>query len=202
MQLDEYNILRDRIVSEGLSGALQTRITLYLTGIRFITIPALAGAWMTPKQDLGTQALGSQFFRETEAVAMLMRATNWSPDPVAQFQIALTIQPILTSATVASLSAIKDRNLAAVHLLALEHALLATVKLAPILPPGPVASEPFAVCLLRIEQENGRMLQTQIRLLKNGFEDIPLAKKERVIAREAAIVDRSFSNFLTYLASA
>ena len=201
MDLELYDTLRDRIAREGLTAQMQTRIAMYLTGIRSATIPALACAWTMPKYNLTAQAFGSQFFRESEAVALILQATKWSSDPTAQFQTALACQPVMLSVGQAMMYAPHNGLRAAVHLLALEHALLATVRLAPILPNSSVMEEPFAACLLRIEQENGRQLQTQIRVLKDGFEDISISEKEEIVAREGAVAKQSFLSFLRFLAS-
>jgi hypothetical protein len=53
---------------------------------------------------------------------------------------------------------------------------------------------------MRIEQENGRLLQTQIRLLKDGYPAIPMAERESAIAAKAASVDKAFARFLDSLA--
>jgi hypothetical protein len=71
----------------------------------------------------------------------------------------------------------RPREATGLEALALWHALLATVRLSPILPEGPVSRTPFAVALLRIELENGRLVQTQIRLLKEGYADVPVPER-------------------------
>ena len=63
------------------------------------------------------------------------------------------------------------------------------------------AQAPFAVALTRIEQENGRLLQTQIRLLKDGYAETPLAEREAVIAAKVALVEAAFGRFLDSLAA-
>jgi hypothetical protein len=54
---------------------------------------------------------------------------------------------------------------------------------------------------MRIEQENGRLLQTQIRLLKDGQAGVPLEDREAMIASKSALVEGVFDAFLDLLAA-
>jgi len=56
------------------------------------------------------------------------------------------------------------------------------------------------VALQRIEQENGRMLQTQIRLLKSIGTDIAPAEREALVEQDQELVDGVFNEFLAWLA--
>ena len=86
--------------------------------------------------------------------------------------------------------------------LAFGHALLARVRFAAVIPADADASDPFLLALKRIEQENGRMLQAQIRLLKDSRAELPLAERERIVEQEQAVVDAAFANLLEWLAGA
>ena len=76
--------------------------------------------------------------------------------------------------------------------------LLATVRFSPIIPPDRVA-EAFPLALLRIEQENGRLIQTQIRLLKDGYTSVPVSEREEIISSKIAMVEELFEKFLASL---
>ena len=84
--------------------------------------------------------------------------------------------------------------------LALGHALLGRVRLAPIIPANVDEFDPFVVALRRIEQENGRMIQAQIRLLKDAASSLDQAERERIVAAQQAVVDDVFARFLGGLA--
>ena len=83
--------------------------------------------------------------------------------------------------------------------LAFGHALLARVRLAPVMPAAVDELDPFVVALRRIEQENGRMIQAQIRLLKDGASPLPVEERTRLIEDEQSVVDGAFGRFLESL---
>ncbi|MBR0713256.1 hypothetical protein [Bradyrhizobium liaoningense] len=122
------------------------------------TLPLkLDAAWQTE--------LNAQFYRETEIVSLLMRATSWVPDialaqMVASWETAWLPTPI---------EGIADRPLAqAVHLATLAHAVHAGIRPAALLPVDSNAQDPFVMALRRIEFESGRLLQAQILFLKGA----------------------------------
>ena len=61
--------------------------------------------------------------------------------------------------------------------------------------------DPFVGALQRIEQENGRMLQTQIRLLKSLGTEIPIEQREALVGKDQELVDGVFGQFLEWLAA-
>jgi hypothetical protein len=65
-----------------------------------------------------------------------------------------------------------------------------------------IRSIPFVVALQRIEQENGRMLQTQIRLLKEACTELPVERREAVVEEKSQLVEAAFARFLAWLAGA
>lgn len=86
------------------------------------------------------------------------------------------------------------------RLVIVQHVRLAIIRLRPILPEGPLGQTSFAVALLRIEQENGRLVQTQIRLLKGGCTDVAMTERAGVIAQKAPLIEDAFTRFLASLA--
>jgi hypothetical protein len=60
--------------------------------------------------------------------------------------------------------------------------------------------DPFVAALRRIEQESGRMIQAQIRLLKDGVSPLPFDERERLIQDKQEAVDEAFRWFLEWLA--
>lgn len=116
---------------------------------------ALESAWQTE--------LNAQFYRETEMVSLLMRATSWVPDftlgyMAAAWETAWFPKPI---------GGIEDRSLAlAADLATRAHAIHAGIRPAALLPVDAGAHDPFVMALRRIELESSRLLQAQIILLK------------------------------------
>lgn len=217
MHLEQYDRIRARIEREGWTPEIETRIALFVCAAKAVNLPflALAGAAMPPafawpglgggSAEAGPggivwQYLNSQIFRESEALALLCRIVRWSPDPRVYMASSGLIAPLSTEAARVGFAGFpRDGQTLGLEALAFGHALLARVRLTPIIPAAR-AQDPFAVALTRIEQENGRLLQTQIRLLKDGYGDTPLAEREAVIAAKVTIVEGAFDRFLDSLA--
>ncbi|MHC4043738.1 hypothetical protein CV770_13430 [Bradyrhizobium sp. AC87j1] len=143
--------------------AQQTRIAAFLISAHgalarqfAFTLPvSLDAAWQTE--------LNAQFYRETEIVSLLMRATSWVPDLALGYMVASWETAWLP----APIDEIPDRRLAqAVHLATLAHAVHAGIRPAALLPTEANAQDPFVMALRRIEFESGRLLQAQILFLK------------------------------------
>jgi hypothetical protein len=141
----------------------QTRVAAFLMSAHSAlarqfayTLPAmLDSAWQTE--------LNAQFYRETEIVSLLTRATSWVPDlalgiMAASWEAAWIPTPIEGIADL--------RQALAVHLATLAHAVHAGIRPAALLPVEANAQDPFVMALRRIEFESGRLLQAQILLLK------------------------------------
>jgi hypothetical protein len=201
MHLAAFDRIRARIAADGFTPDTQTRIALFLCATKAVNLPFLALAASGPAQTLVWQALTSQFFRETEALTLMLRVTQWSLDPMVYAESLRLTAPIYAESARSGFSGWPPpAEGVGLDALAMGHALLATVRLGPVIPAGEAASTPFVVALMRIEQENGRLLQTQIRLLKDGYPAIPMAERESAIAAKAASVDKAFARFLDSLA--
>ncbi|MBR0789317.1 hypothetical protein JQ631_09565 [Bradyrhizobium manausense] len=158
----------------------QTRVAAFLVSAH----GALArqfGLALPAKFDAAWQTeLNAQFYRESEMVSLLMRATAWAPD--------LALGPMAASWEMAWLPApiegITDHARAqAIHLATLAHAVHAGIRPAALLPTEAGANDPFVFALRRIEFESSRLLQAQILFLKGPdlipFRDAVSAALER-----------------------
>ena len=158
----------------------QTRVAAFLVSAH----GALArqfGLALPAKVDAAWQTeLNAQFYRESEIVSLLMRATAWAPD--------LALGPMAASWEMAWLPApiegITDHARAqAIHLATLAHAVHAGIRPAALLPTEAGANDPFVFALRRIEFESSRLLQAQILFLKGPdlvpFRDAVSAALER-----------------------
>lgn len=121
----------------------------------FVLPAKLESAWQTE--------LNAQFYRETEIVSLLMRATSWVPDLALGYMAASWE----TAWIPAPVDGIADPALAqAVHLATLAHAVHAGIRPAASLPMDANAQDPFVMALRRIEFDSGRLLQAQSEFLK------------------------------------
>ncbi|WP_297975900.1 hypothetical protein [uncultured Amaricoccus sp.] len=202
MHLEQYDRIRAAIAARGLTPEMETRIALFVGASKAVNLPFLWLAGMAPATSVAWQAINTQLFRESEALTLLLRVTRWTPDPMVYVLSSQLTAPLYAESLRLGWSdgAAQGEGIG-LAALAFGHALLATVRLAPIIPAEEVPANPFAVALLRIEQENGRLLQTQIRLLKDGFAGMSLSDRESAIAEKAALVEATFSSFLDSLAA-
>ncbi|MDA9498974.1 hypothetical protein [Bradyrhizobium sp. CCBAU 11357] len=143
----------------------QTRVAAFLISAHgalarqfALALPArLEAAWQTE--------LNAQFYRETEIVSLLMRATSWVPD-IALGYMLMTWETAWLPAPIAEIT---DPPLAqAVHLATLAHAVHAAIRPAALVPVEANPQDPFVMALRRIEFESGRLLQAQILFLKGS----------------------------------
>jgi hypothetical protein len=109
--------------------------------------------------------LNAQFYRETEIVSLLLRATSWTPDPELLF--------LLPSWEAAWLprppEGIDERAQGlTIDIAALGHALHSVIRPAALLPEDAPAQDPFVLALRKIEFESGRVMQAQILFLKSA----------------------------------
>jgi hypothetical protein len=130
-------------------GALARQLSVALPG-------QLNAGWQTE--------LNAQLYRETEIVSLLMRATSWVPDFTLPF-LALTWEAAWLPKPV---TGVADQKLAmTIDVAALGHAVHGAIRPAALLPVEALAEDPFVVALRRIEFESSRLIQAQIRFLKD-----------------------------------
>jgi hypothetical protein len=129
--------------------------------------------------------------------------TRWSSNPLIYFEAAALVEPLWREwLGMQSPLGTLPHGQASYRALAFGHALLARVRLAPVIPANADEADPFVLALRRIEQENGRMIQAQIRLLKESLIDLPPAERARIVEDEQLVVDAAFARFLSRLAEA
>jgi hypothetical protein len=83
--------------------------------------------------------------------------------------------------------------------LALSHSFMADVRIIPLLPPVVPLTSKYLTALHTIETENGRLIQSQIRLLKDMEVPLEVAEKEQIIADQRELVVGVFDRFLQFL---
>jgi hypothetical protein len=156
--------------SEGrVSPRQQTRVAAFLISAHGALARQFAFALPMKLESAWQTELNAQFYRETEIVSLLLRATTWVPE----FALGYMAASWETAWFPTPIDGIADRPLAlAVGLATLAHAVHASIRPATLLPVQANAKDPFVVALRRIEFESGRLLQAQILFLK-GPELVP-----------------------------
>ena len=141
----------------------QTRVAAFLISAHGALARQFAFALPMKLESAWQTELNAQFYRETEIVSLLMRATSWVPD--------LTLGYMAASWETAwfpkQIGGIEGQSLAlAADLATRAHAIHAGIRPAALLPVEANAHDPFVMALRRIEFESSRLLQAQIILLK------------------------------------
>jgi hypothetical protein len=197
-----FDQARDRIAASGFTPKIQSKIALVLSAAKNGNLMFHAALQWMPNLGVVQQFIISQSARELEAVTLLSRTAQWSADPTLAVEASRIVAPLLMAWGQIMLPPGPMLNpQAAYRGISLGHAQLARIRLLPVIPDNADPLDPFVVALGRIEQENGRMLQTQIRLLKNIGEEIPLAEREQLVEQDQELVDGVFSEFLAWLAA-
>ncbi|WP_295002312.1 hypothetical protein [uncultured Dechloromonas sp.] len=197
---DLYDKARDHIAHAGFSPEVQTKIALTLCAAKAGNQAFHNAVQWLPNLGVVQQFMISQAARELEAINLLTRTTQWSARPNLAMTALRTTAPLTLAWTQIMMPPGPLFNPPAIYQgLSLGHAQLARLRLLPLIPEDANPFNPFVVALQRIEQDNGRMLQTQIRLLKRMGENIPLDAREQMLERDQQVVDQVFSEFMSWL---
>lgn len=197
-----YDRARERITAHGFTPEIQTKLTLFLCAVKNGSLMFHAGVQWMPQLNLVQQFILSQYSRELEAVTLLNKTTQWSANPMLAADAARIVAPLGMAWARLMLPPGPMLNpRSAYRGISLGHAQLARIRLLAVLPDNADPLDPFVVALQRIEQENSRMLQTQIRLLKAIATDIPLEEREAMVGEDQELVDAVFNQFLEWLAA-
>lgn len=141
----------------------QTRVASFLISAHSALARQLA--FTLPQQmKAGWQTeLNAQFYRESEIVSLLLRATSW----VVDFELLMLAASWEGAWLPKPVSGVGDRILAStVDIAALGHAVHGAIRPAALLPDKALEEDPFVMALRRIEFESARMIQAQILFLK------------------------------------
>jgi hypothetical protein len=141
----------------------QTRVASFLISAHGALARQLAFA-LPQQMKAGWQTeLNAQFYRESEIVSLLLRATSWAVDLelpmlIASWEAAWLPKPV---------NGPSDRSLAStIDIAALGHAIHGAIRPAALLPDKVPPETPFVMALRRIEFDSSRMIQAQIQFLK------------------------------------
>lgn len=154
----------------------QTRVAAFLLSCHGAMARQLALALSWQMNRAWHTELNAQLFHEAEIVALLLRATSWTPDP----ELLFLLPSWETSWLPKPSEGFADRTQGmTIDVVALGHALYSAIRPAALLPQETAAQDPFVLALRKIEFESGRVMQAQIMFLK-GADLLPLRKTVNV----------------------
>jgi hypothetical protein len=179
----------------------ETLITLFMAGVKTSNIQILSKIGFQPFYWEAYKYIHSQFFKDYELYSLLIKSTNWTPNPLiymkgSEFYYKLWTRANLQNYIVGMLEIDKTFF----RYLSLSHALKSEVRFIPLFPAAKELSTPFLTTIYDIEVEAGKELQMQAALLKHL--EIPLLlvrEKEDIIREQKEIVLSLFAEFLDYL---
>jgi hypothetical protein len=180
--------------------AKQTRLASFLITAHQANAQLLQGVELIPFETAWHGVFHSQLWREIELVQLLLRVTRWVPDlalaaEAATWQSFWWRQQIEIGAT-----AMRDgAERSAVAATALGHALHSIVRLTPLLPQGAAQDDPFNAALVGADLEAGRMIQAQIRFLKELPFGLDRTEIERLVAEKRDAVSDLWQGFVATL---
>jgi hypothetical protein len=183
---------------EGLSADTQTRITLFLQGVKSINAAILARIEFQPFEWLPYKFLHNQYFKEIEMSTLLGKGTSWSANPFVYLDatnLNLTLWQGSGAARFMGGFLQIDQNF--YEYLALSHAFMSDMRFLPLLPVSLSLDTPFLSALKEIEEENGRQIQTQIRLLKELPIELSHQDKEQIIDEQRIVIEALFDRLLS-----
>jgi len=198
---NENRELRKRIREHFSRGSIhpddQTRITLFIQSIKAINGSILAKAEVQPIDWAPYRALHNQYFKEVEMATLLGKATAWAANPFIYME-ATTLNLDLWNRTGAAryLQAPFELNENFYRYLSLSHAFMAVVRVLPLLPPTMNMDTPFLQAIQEIEEENGRQIQVQIRMLKQVDCGLSREQREAIVEQEQTNVEACFNELL------
>ncbi len=191
-------LAQDFFSKNDLGSEQETRISLFIQAIKTTNASILAKIEFQPFDWEPYKSLHKQYFKEVELSTLLNKATSWSTNPFVYMEAT---QLNLKMWKMAEINQYMQRAFSVDEVfytyLALSHAFMAEVRILPVLPHTLALNTPFLSAIQEIEEENGRQIQAQIRMLKAI--DIPLSSKEKesIIAKQQAVVQSCFCDLLS-----
>jgi hypothetical protein len=176
---------------------IQTRISLFLQGLKSLNASILSRVEFQAMEWLPYKFLHNQCFKEVELTTLLGKSTSWTSNPMV-YLAATNMNLALWQETGAAryMQGVLQVDRTFYEYLALSHALMSDIRFLPLLPIQVKLDTPFLSALKEIEEENGRQIQTQIRLLKDMEIDLSREEKEQIIDTQRQIVTQLFERFL------
>jgi hypothetical protein len=184
----------------GLESAEQTRISLFVLAVKQANSMILSKVEFQTLDWTAYSFLHNQYYREIELATLLSRATSWSSDmsiymEMTQFDAKFWQKTQIGKYVWGSIA----RDLNFFEYLALSHAFMSEIRFIPLFPAQWKLDTPFLQTLYNMEVESGRLIQMQIRLLKEMDLNLSLEKKEMLVEKKRSDVENLFKDFLDLL---
>lgn len=203
MALELFDKARDTLRQTGMTPVAQSKISLMIMTAKNVNTLFLSAVEFMPFVGPEQQLLHAQYFQEVESILLLSKVTRWAPFPRLYMEAMPIMAPIWNEWRsrygMPGISAIDPKGF--YQGLALGHALLSKIRIVPVIPPEIEANDPYAMALRRIEQDNGRMIQSQITLLRSTAPAMPEDERDGLIEEKQELVNEVFDHFLEWLAS-
>lgn len=202
MALELFDNARDTLRQTGMTPVAQSKISLMIMTAKNVNTLFLGAVEFMPFVGTEQQLLHAQYFQEVESMLLLGKVTRWAPDPRIYMEAVPIMAPIWNEWRprygMPGISAIDPKGF--YQGLALGHALLSKIRIVPVIPPEIEPNDPYAMALRRIEQDNGRMIQSQIILLRTTAPSLPEEERDSLIEEKQDLVSDVFDRFLEWLA--
>ncbi len=184
----------------GLGSDDQTRISLFVLAVKQANSMILSKVEYHALDWTTYSFLHNQYYREIELATLIHRATAWSNNiyiyvEMAQFNMKFWQKTELGKYFLIPIS--RDKQF--FEYLALSHAFMSEIRFIPLFPATWKLETPFLQTLYNMEVESGRLIQTQIRMLKEMELNLELAEKELLVERKRADIETLFIDFLGLL---
>lgn len=203
MALELFDRARDTLRQTGMTPVAQSKISLMIMTAKNVNALFLSAVEFMPFVGPEQQLLHAQYFQEVESILLLGKVTRWAPFPRLYMEAMPIMAPIWNEWRsrygMPGISAIDPKGF--YQGLALGHALLSKIRIVPVIPPEMEANDPYAMALRRIEQDNGRMIQSQITLLRSTAPAMAEDERDGLIEEKQELVNAVFDRFLEWLAS-
>lgn len=180
-----------------LNSDTKTRICLFLQSVKSTNAAILSKIEFQPCEWLPYKYLHSQYYKDIEHSTLLAKACEWSFNPMlymAATQINLNLWQKADVNKYVSATFEIDRTL--YEYLSLSHAFMSELRILALFPHDFDANNPFIHCLHEIDLENGRQIQTQVRMLKDMDIDLTDEQKQNIVGEMRSIVASSFDDLL------
>ncbi len=188
--------------NNGLTEVEETKITIFLQNLY------LANAVIIPSVEIQNldwtpyKYFHKQFSKSFELITLLLKLTRWSVDPFVYINFnAIAVNfwnnknttDIMAMNTAMEDDAVKEKFY---KYLAFSHAVLSEVRFSPII--SDLEQTNYVTLLNEIDEENGRQIQLQVRLLKEIENKLTSEEREDIIIKEREKIVKLFTNFLNY----
>lgn len=180
-----------------LTADQQTKISNFLINVRLTNAMILSKNEILPLDWRVYAFLHKQYYKELELVTRLQKSTQWSMNPLVYLDGSrMNVEFWNKTRAYMFMSGFISVDRPFYEYLALSHAFMSEIRLIPLFPADLPLDNAFMAALYEAEVENGRQIQTQIRLLKDMDVSLSRQEKETIITEKRIIIAGLFENLL------